>query len=302
MLETFVTGLSYRYHKVRRGVARYGVVRTARGLRRMLDFRLRRPAEGVIRTHRDGLVIHFLYPRQYMPTLALFGELVEPEYQLLRRILTPRSVVFDVGGGIGTYALTAACRGVQAVHVFEPTSEGHAAIVRNLAANNLARGNVVINRMAVSNRRGTLVMERRESLFVGGVSADDSRRARGETVATITLDEYCRERDIDHIDVLKVDVEGHETQVVDGASELISRRAIDVLILEVDPACAALYQSIAAAGYSAYFYDDDRHALLPVRPLTEARIEALKPTGFHCNLVMARDDTLTDIDHVTVIR
>ena len=301
MLAGRVTGLCYRYHKVRRGIARYGVVRTAQGVQRMLDYRLRRPAEGVIRTHRDELAIHFLYPRQFMPTLALFGELVEPEYELLRRILTADSVVFDVGGGIGTYALTAARRGVRAVHVFEPTGEGYAAIVRNLQANDLARDNVVVNRLAVSDRRGTLVMKRRESLFVGSVMPESGERAHGEVIATVTLDEYCQERGIERIDVLKVDVEGHEAQVIDGARGLISRRAIDVLILEVDAGRAALYRSVAAAGYAAYFYDDDGHALLPVRPLTEARLRALKPKGFHCNLVIARADRLTDIDHTTAI-
>ena len=177
----------------------------------------------------------------------------------------------------------------------------HAAIGRNLEANGRVRDAVVVNRRAVSDAPGTLSMRRRESLFVGSVMADESQRDAGETVATVTLDGYCQERGIDHIDVLKVDVEGHETQVMAGARELIERRAIDVVILEVDAGRAALYRSLAEAGYAAYFYDDDAHALLPVRPLTEARLKALKPRGFHCNLVMARTDRLTDIAHTTAI-
>lgn len=287
-------GLAYRFHKVRRGVVRYGLAQTALGLRRLFHYRLHEPLEGMIRTACDDLAIHFQYPRQFMPTLALFGELVEPEYWLVRRLITSASVVVDVGGGIGTYALTAACRGAAAVHVFEPTGEGCAAIRRNLRANALD-SRVVVNQLALSDVCGTLTMARRESLFVGRVGGG---RGPTESVATVTLDEYCARRGIERIDILKVDVEGHEPQVLAGARELLSRGACDVMILEVDPGRAALYRTLAARGYRAYYYDDERHALLSVEPLTERRLQDLKPRGFHSNVVLIRDGRYPEIDRI----
>jgi hypothetical protein len=54
-----------------------------------------------------------------------------------------------------------------------------------------------------------------------------------ETVATVTLDDYCARCGIDRIDVLKVDVEGAESLVLAGAADLLARRAIAVVLIEV---------------------------------------------------------------------
>ena len=37
---------------------------------------------------------------------------------------------------------------------------------------------------------------------------------------------------IDHIDVLKVDTEGHDLEVIDGAAPLLERGAISIIVLE----------------------------------------------------------------------
>lgn len=53
------------------------------------------------------------------------------------------------------------------------------------------------------------------------------------TVRTITVDEFCEERGIDSIDILKVDAEGSESAVFRGAEGLFRKRAIRNVFTEV---------------------------------------------------------------------
>jgi hypothetical protein len=55
-----------------------------------------------------------------------------------------------------------------------------------------------------------------------------------ETVIVDTIDGYCSRNDIDHIDLLKLDVEGHELAALLGASAMLSGGRID--FVSFDPA------------------------------------------------------------------
>jgi FkbM family methyltransferase len=52
------------------------------------------------------------------------------------------------------------------------------------------------------------------------------------TVAAITLDDFCREQAIDHIALLKLDLQGGEYEALGGAAGLLVAGAIDVIVTE----------------------------------------------------------------------
>lgn len=52
-------------------------------------------------------------------------------------------------------------------------------------------------------------------------------------VPALTLDEFCTRHDIQHIDLLKLDVQGAEYDVLKGAAGLLQSQAIDFVFLEV---------------------------------------------------------------------
>jgi len=54
-----------------------------------------------------------------------------------------------------------------------------------------------------------------------------------ELVSLITLDQYCKKRNIDRIDLLKIDTQGHELEVLHGAKTLIQQNKIGIIISEV---------------------------------------------------------------------
>lgn len=53
-----------------------------------------------------------------------------------------------------------------------------------------------------------------------------------ETIQIQTLDAYCEENGIVHINFLKIDVEGHEMAVFKGASNMLSKQGIDLIQFE----------------------------------------------------------------------
>ena len=55
---------------------------------------------------------------------------------------------------------------------------------------------------------------------------------KSEKVQIITLDEYCFSRNIHHIHLLKIDVEGHELDVLHGATVMFQNKAIDMVTFE----------------------------------------------------------------------
>lgn len=272
--------------KLRAGIRRDGVLRTLAGLVRWARVRagLGRAA---VREADDGLLVAFDNPSQRPEALLLFGRLVEPEYELVRRVMREGAVVFDVGGGIGTYAMVAARRGAR-VHVFEPWGPNVATIERNLTANGL-RERVTVHAVAASDRCGTA------ALRVGGNAFEtrlgDAERGTGDhAVPTTTIDECCARSGVDAIDLLKVDVEGHEDHVFAGAEAMLARGAVRLIVFEAGRAYAACRARLESHGYVLGFYLDDAHRFVPMGELDHERLATQRPSGFHCNVVAMAPD------------
>lgn len=75
----------------------------------------------------------------------------------------------------------------------------------------------------------------------------------GLPVEIITLDDYCRRNKIDHIDLVKMDIEGGEFEALLGTQELLRAHAIDCIFLEF---------SEWAANRSGHSTDAIKHLLL----------------------------------------
>ena len=74
-----------------------------------------------------------------------------------------------------------------------------------------------------------------------------------------TLDQLAVQEKINQVDILKIDVEGAEKRVLDGATQLLERGAIKQILLELNPRCreygytkADTLQVLENAGYSFY--------------------------------------------------
>jgi hypothetical protein len=72
------------------------------------------------------------------------------------------------------------------------------------------------------------------------------------TATTVALDEYCARRGIERIDLLKLDAEGAEVDVLDGAARLLGRGAVRAILVEVGVGFETLVERLAGAGFGVY--------------------------------------------------
>jgi FkbM family methyltransferase len=181
------------------------------------------------------------------------------EQRVLRKVLPGCSVVFDVGAHVGDWAAMAlAINPALQVHCFEPS----AATYERLAARFAGAKNLTLNRAGLSARAGEASLHLFEgqsdtsSLYAG---AGFTASAGSENVRLETLDGYCAARGISRIDYLKVDTEGHEFSVLEGAREMLAGGRVGRIQLEYGPGYLEagvtlrdVFKLLGVLGYSGY--------------------------------------------------
>jgi FkbM family methyltransferase len=164
-----------------------------------------------------------LIGRNYGPSdVAKSGELVVLGHMVGARPAT--SVVFDVGANVGDWTLQAARSWPAAtIHAFEPSAVVFGELERVTAGLNVRRV-----RSALSDHSGEAVLHSvpsqsgLSSLHDRDLSSHGMVMTEHEVVQLTTIDDYCQANAIEHIDVLKVDAEGHDLAVLAGAERMLA--------------------------------------------------------------------------------
>jgi FkbM family methyltransferase len=178
----------------------------------------------------------------------------------LRRTVSPRPVAVDVGAHLGLFTAELAGRGFAEVHSFEPAARTFAKLKLNIESSACTRRTVMLNRIAVGPRNGLVDLQLDpESPATNHVylAGREEERPGAQRVPMTTLDRYCEDNGIEQIDFLKIDTEGFEPYVLDGARESLRNRRIPMILLEVCPALleqagtsvVALYDRLLGSGY-----------------------------------------------------
>jgi FkbM family methyltransferase len=150
----------------------------------------------------------------------------------------PRGIVIDIGANLGWHALHAARHPkAETVVAFEPDPFNAWLLERNLAANDI--DNVIVESRAVGAAPGTAHLHRynRNNFGRHSLAADHGQGSR--TVPVTDLDGALAALGLSErpISLIKIDVEGYEPKVIDGAVQTLQRT--DGLILEYSPDLSA---------------------------------------------------------------
>lgn len=178
--------------------------------------------------------------------------------EALWRLLDRGDTVIDVGANIGYTASLMARRtgSTGRVHCFEPHPEVFACLEENIALFAEAKGLAPIDahRVALSDRTGCATFECGEGFAEnrgsGRISSRDSAVADGSQlgVPTARLDDFLHGQGAR---LVKIDVEGHELQVLRGAEQALAAGRITHIIYEdFDGAQSAVHQLLLDRGYS----------------------------------------------------
>jgi FkbM family methyltransferase len=155
-------------------------------------------------------------PRSRGKILQILGGRYEPEQTAhFVRLVGPGATVIDIGAHAGYYTLLASILAGDSgsVWAFEPDPINARFLRDHMNVNH--RRNVHVEELAVSDARGS-------ARFRHGTGSGTGRLDRdGDLdVGTVRLDDFCREHAI-RPSALKIDVEGGELAVLDGAAEVI---------------------------------------------------------------------------------
>ncbi len=161
-------------------------------------------------------------------SLDIYGEWCEGELATLFQVLKPGHFVIDVGANIGTHTIPFARKVTETglVLAFEPQRQVFNYLGANLQLNNLLH--VVPFQKAAGNAAGQVHIPLRDPRIefnFGGVDVESDQE--GEPVDVIELDSLGLER----CDMIKIDVEGMERKVIEGAQGTI-RKTRPILFVE----------------------------------------------------------------------
>lgn len=166
--------------------------------------------------------------------LNLYGHFEPGSERLFQSILKPEMNVVDVGANLGVYTLHALKAGCT-TYSFEPAPRTYALLCDNILINGFEdSGRFHTYQNAVSDRYAELSFN-----VYPGLSGHNTLFAKTEgnaeiiPVQAVTLDETLK--NVSHIDVVKIDVEGAESFVLRGMKNIIQNNKNLKIFMEFAP-------------------------------------------------------------------
>ena len=161
----------------------------------------------------------------------MLGAAFEPDVQdVLRSLTQPGGVAYDVGSHVGYMALLlSALLGPSGkVVTFEPSPVNYQRVRRNLVLN--PQANVTLVHRAASNVEGSAVIREAGSQSTIGEPGPDCSDSVS-AIQTIRLDDFVYRDGNPEPTFLKIDVEGHAGQCLEGMRKILRKRP--AMILEI---------------------------------------------------------------------
>jgi FkbM family methyltransferase len=186
----------------------------------------------------------------------------EPEsMKLWIELAKNSSVILDIGANTGLYALVASLANPSGqVLAFEPVPRIYELLCRNVRINGFA---IHCYPLALSNTEGPDVIfdppdsHRHASLDYDEACHATTSEPRTIPVTRTTLLRFAQQHQLTSIDLMKIDVEGHEPQVLQGMGELLARMRPAILPeVKSDQKAAEIEGLIQNMGYLVFDIDE----------------------------------------------
>lgn len=225
-----------------------------------------------------------------------FGDLDRKVTWVCSRLAKPGDTVLDIGANLGlvSFVLSAIVGTAGHVHAFEPNPAMVTLIEEAIRRN--GANNINLHPFALGSTDGKLELSV-PARNAGAASLVPARVWGGETstkmtVPVRTLSSVISEQRVGHIRLIKIDVEGFESEVIDGAADAFSRNPPDVILFELNDSVPDIrHPTIAALNELGYAYLSLPSKLVRMRA---RELDLSKPEAMSHNFVAARRGQIYD--------
>ncbi|MBT8115612.1 MAG: FkbM family methyltransferase [Arenicella sp.] len=180
-----------------------------------------------------GFEIHRISPAEI--------DVTDPLIVMSNLVNNPEPIIFDVGANVGQTAMQfrslfpAAklfcfepfpCSFESLSFAFneDPQLESHQVALADASGT----AKLTVNQASATN--SLLISDTRAAYYWGPDLLDTQDQIE---VKTETVDRFCEQKGIKHINILKIDVQGAEFAVLEGARELLQHQCIDLIYMEM---------------------------------------------------------------------
>lgn len=198
---------------------------------------------------------------------GLLGGWEKTSLKIWKELAKESEFIFDIGANTGLFSLVAkAINEKSEIFAFEPVKRVYERMVNNFELNNFE---IHSEMMALSSSDGKAIIYDLPTEHIYSVTINENKNPTGiKTISTevdiMKLDSYVKKMRIPRIDLIKMDVEGHEAEVVKGGFETFikSKPAIIMEVLD-HKAAASLDASFQKLNYSFYYINETIGDLQP---------------------------------------
>ena len=175
----------------------------------------------------------------------------------LLHVLRAQDMFIDVGANVGSYSILAGKAVGARGYAFEPVPATYGRLVDNIRLNHLENTIRCVN--AGLGRASATIKFTNDLDTVNHAIADGEYHTNTISVAITTMDDVLCEV---HPSLIKIDVEGYETQVLQGAAETLKKGNLHSVILELNGSGkrygyreSDILSMMSAHGFKTYSYD-----------------------------------------------
>lgn len=157
-------------------------------------------------------------------------------FRLIKNRYTPPYCIFDVGSNKGQFLQLILDNILDdfSVHCFEPGQQTFKILADSFQEDLRIR----LNNIGIGKEKAEAVLHFDSA--GSGLASLSKRRLnhfgidfnKSEKVEINTIDNYCSEKGITHINLLKMDIEGHELDALAGAKRMFDNKSIDIVTFE----------------------------------------------------------------------
>lgn len=158
-------------------------------------------------------------------------------FHVLRQKARPPYCILEIGSNKGQFLeliLDQLAGNDLSVHCFEPGRESF----KILEASFKADRRILLNNMAIGKEKSEATLYYNNA---GSELASLTRRrldhfgiefTASEVIKIDTIDNYCKDKAVNHVHLLKLDIEGHELDALAGARNMFDTKSIDLVAFE----------------------------------------------------------------------